>query len=127
MTSHGVTSRLDVAVGHVVTLDGLEAELTEVEARATLGRTGPLGVVLLAVLDATGHQHGSGLPRGRSGRGSGSCLGCLGLGGLGGTVGAVRAVTARATTRTVRTTTAGATARSTGTGGSLRQIGRAHV
>src|SRR3546814_15338069 len=72
VTSPGDTSRLALAVGHVVTLDGLEDELTEVEARATLGRTGPLGVVLLAVLDATGHQHGSGLPRARSGRGSGT-------------------------------------------------------
>src|SRR5690606_34754034 len=54
---HRDTRRLDLAVGHVVTLDGLDAEVTEGQAGSALGRTGPLGVVLLAVLDTTRHQH----------------------------------------------------------------------
>src|SRR3954468_616248 len=58
------------ANGTVVALGRLDAQVAEGELRATLGRTRPLGVVLLAVLDTTGHQHGSGLLRGL-GRGGG--------------------------------------------------------
>src|SRR3954468_16823110 len=59
------------ANGTVVALGRLDAQVAEGELRATLGRTRPLGVVLLAVLDTTGHQHGSGLLRGVSCRSRG--------------------------------------------------------
>src|SRR6185503_11833491 len=56
---HGDTSGLDLPVRDVGRLDGLDAEVAEGELGATLGRAGALGVVLLAVLDPAGHQHGA--------------------------------------------------------------------
>src|SRR5690606_9862247 len=48
---HRDTRRLDLTVGHVRRLEGLDAVLTEGDLGATLGSATPTGVVLLAVLD----------------------------------------------------------------------------
>src|SRR6478736_4379126 len=58
VTGHGDTSRLDLSVGHVGPLERLDPEVTEGQAGAALGRTTAVGVVLLAVLETPGHQHG---------------------------------------------------------------------
>src|SRR5687768_11883932 len=57
VTRHGDTSGLDLTVGHVVTLHRLDAEVAEGELGSTLGHAAALGVVLLAVLDPSWHQH----------------------------------------------------------------------
>src|SRR5688500_14352966 len=57
VTRHGDTSRLDLTVGHVVTLHRLDAEVAEGELGSTLGHAAALGVMLLAVLDPSWHQH----------------------------------------------------------------------
>src|SRR5690606_29861869 len=55
----GDTRGLDLPVGHVVALDRLDAVLAEGQRRAALGHAASLRVVLLAVLDPLGHQHGA--------------------------------------------------------------------
>src|SRR5690606_3262281 len=49
--------RLDLTVGQVATADRLDGVVTEGNLGPALGGTGPLGVVLLAVLDLTRDQH----------------------------------------------------------------------
>src|SRR5580692_8112906 len=50
---HRDTGRLDLAVGDVSVLEGLDAELPERDAGATAGGAGPVRTVLLAVRDLT--------------------------------------------------------------------------
>src|SRR5262249_56652557 len=54
---HGDTSRLDLAVGDVVSLDRLDAEVAERQAGAALGGATPRGGVLLSVPDPSRPQH----------------------------------------------------------------------
>src|SRR5699024_7286509 len=55
----GNTSGLNLAVGHVVTLDRLNAVLAECQRRPALRDTTTRRVMLLAVLDPAGDQHDS--------------------------------------------------------------------
>src|SRR3712207_5999769 len=79
---HGDTGGLDLPVGDVRRLEGLDGVLTEVDLGAALRTAGPARVVLLAVLDAPGDQHVSALRRVLGGRGLGRSGG-LGAGDLG--------------------------------------------
>src|ERR1700712_1663108 len=54
----GDTSGLDLSVGDVRRLDGLNAGVAESDLGATAGNNGPVRTVLLAVLDPAGDQHG---------------------------------------------------------------------
>src|SRR5690606_20119900 len=58
VTGHRDTRRLDLAVGHVGGGEGLDAPLAEGDLRAAGGLPGTTRVVLLAVLDLTGDEHG---------------------------------------------------------------------
>src|SRR5690606_30717902 len=82
VTGHGDTSGLDLPVRHVSAGNGLDAVLAEGDLGTALGHAPALGVVLLAVLDLAGDQHGSALRRSRGGLGgrSSSVLGLRRLG-----------------------------------------------
>src|SRR5690606_39264143 len=87
-------------------LESLDAVLTERDRRAALGGTRTTGVVLLAVLQPAGDQHGSTL---RSGGLGGSCRRCRGLGRRSGrSLGAARSTTTNGAVAPVATTTRGA-------------------
>src|SRR5680860_745179 len=59
VTGHRDTCGLDLPVGDVGRLEGLDAEVAERDLGSALGRTGPPRVVLLPVFDPAGHQHGA--------------------------------------------------------------------
>src|SRR5690606_6794994 len=122
VAGHGDSSSLDLAVRDVGGLEGLDAEVTEGDRGATLGRAGALGVVLLAVLQPARDQHGSGL---RSGGLGGSRRG-LRSGGRGGlrTRGVRTAATASGTVAPVATATGSARS---GRGLLLRELLLRHV
>src|SRR5690606_35987971 len=102
VTGHRDTSRLDLAVGDVGALEGLDPVVTEIDRGAALGHAAARGLVLLAVLGPPGDEHGSGLRsglcRGLGGRrAAGSLRGCALLARLAATLTAAPGATAPAT------------------------------